>query len=42
MPNVDISTEMVNAIEAARAYEANVTVVEATKNMSSSSLRLLA
>lgn len=42
MPNVDISTEMVNAIEAARAYEANVTVVEATKNMISSSLRLLA
>ena len=42
MPNVDLSTEMVNAIEAARAYEANVTVADATKNMISSSLRLLA
>jgi flagellar basal-body rod protein FlgC len=42
MPNVDLSTEMVNAIEAARAYEANATVADAVKNMISSSLRLLA
>jgi flagellar basal-body rod protein FlgC len=42
MPNVDLSTEMVNAIEAARAYEANITVADAAKNMMSSSLRLLA
>lgn len=40
-PNVDLSTEMINAIEAVRAYEANLTVAEATKNMISSSLRLL-
>ncbi len=41
-PNVVMSEEMVNAIEAARAYEANITVAEATKNMIASSLRLLA
>ena len=42
MPNVDHSTEMVNALQAARVYEANVTVIEATKALASSSLRLLA
>jgi flagellar basal-body rod protein FlgC len=40
--NVDYHTEMVNAITAARAYEANVTVMEMTKSMASSTLRLLA
>ena len=33
MPNVDVVTEMVNMISATRAYEANVTVMNATKNM---------
>jgi flagellar basal body rod protein FlgC len=33
---------MVNAITAARAYEANVTVMEVTKSMMNSTLRLLA
>jgi flagellar basal-body rod protein FlgC len=42
MPNVELSTEMVNAIEASRAYEANVTVMDVTKSMIASSLRLLA
>jgi len=42
MPNVDESTEMVNAMAAARAYEANVTVMEITKSMAASALRLLA
>lgn len=42
MPNVDYSTEMINAITAARAYEANVTVMEITKTMAAASLRLLA
>jgi len=42
MPNVDLSTEMVNAMAAARAYEANVTVMETTKTLASSALRLLA
>jgi flagellar basal-body rod protein FlgC len=41
-PNVDVSVEMVDAMEAARAYEANITVMDATKSMISSSLRLLA
>ena len=41
-PNVDLATEMINALTAARAYEANVTVMEITKSMASSSLRLLA
>jgi flagellar basal-body rod protein FlgC len=41
-PNVDLNTEMVDAIEAARVYEANVTVLEVTKSMANTSLRLLA
>lgn len=40
--NVDYQTEMVNAITAARAYEANVTVIEMAKSMARSSLRLMA
>jgi flagellar basal-body rod protein FlgC len=42
MPNVDLSTEMVNALMAARAYEANITVMDVTKHMAASDLRLLA
>lgn len=41
-PNVDMSTEMIDMIEASRAYEANVTAMTATKGMIASSLRLLA
>ncbi len=41
MPNVDLSTEMVNAMMAARIYEANVTVMEMTKTMTAASLRML-
>jgi len=41
MPNVDYSTEMINALEAARIYEANITVMEITKTMAAASLRLL-
>jgi flagellar basal-body rod protein FlgC len=41
MPNIDTTTEMINAIEATRAYEANITAAEATKSMIQSSLRLL-
>lgn len=40
--NVDYHTEMVNAMAAARAYEANVTVMELTREMARSTLRLLA
>lgn len=41
MPNVQPATEMINAIEASRAYEANITAAEATKQMLQASLRLL-
>lgn len=41
-PNVDPATEMVNAMVAVRAYEANVTAIEATKSMMAATLRLLA
>lgn len=33
MPNIDVVSEMVNMISAARAYEANVTVLNAAKSM---------
>ena len=42
VPNIDPSIEMVNAVEASRAYEANITAAEATKSMLQTSLRLLA
>jgi flagellar basal-body rod protein FlgC len=42
MPNVDLAMEMVNMMEASRAYEANVTMMETTKAMINSSLRLIA
>src|SRR5271170_3518692 len=41
-PNVDLSIEFVNALEASRAYEANITMMENAKAMINSSLRLLA
>ncbi len=41
MPNVDLATEYVNAIEASRAYEANITMMETTKAMLNASLRLI-
>jgi len=41
-PNVDESTEMIDAMLASRAYEANIAAIDVTKSMISSSLRLLA
>lgn len=41
-PNIEPANEMINALEASRAYEANITAAEATKGMIQSSLRLLA
>ncbi len=41
-PNIDLAIEVVNAMEASRAYEANVTAMEVTKAMINASLRLLA
>jgi len=40
--NVDYHTEMVNAMVAARMYEANVTVAEMAKRMMGTTLALLA
>jgi flagellar basal-body rod protein FlgC len=41
-PAVDMTTEFVDALEATRAYEANVGVIEVTKNMSEHTLRIIA
>ena len=41
-PNVDMAIESVNMLEASRAYEANITMMETSKAMLNSSLRLLA
>ena len=41
-PNIDLAFEMVNMMEASRAYEANITTMEVTKAMMNSSLRLIA
>lgn len=41
-PNIDTAVEFVNAMEASRAYEANVTMMDVTKSMINASLRLIA
>ena len=41
MPNVDSVTEMVDLISAQRAYEANVTAMQAAKQMFAKTLELL-
>ena len=41
-PNIDMTTEMVDAMEATRAYEANLGVIEVTKSMAQQALRILA
>lgn len=41
-PNIDPTMERINALEASRAYEANITAAEATKTMIRESMRLLA
>ena len=40
-PNVNMTTEMVDALEATRAYEANVWVIEVSKSMAAQTLRIL-
>jgi len=40
MPNVDISTEMVDMISATRSYEANVTAINAAKGMALKALEI--
>ncbi len=41
MPNVNVVEEMVDMITALRAYEANVTAIDASKNMVRASLDIL-
>lgn len=40
MPNVNIVTEMVDMMSASRAYEANITVINAQKTMAKDSLEI--
>lgn len=41
-PAVDMTTEMVDAMQATRAYEANIGVIEITKDMGAQTLRIIA
>ena len=41
-PNIDMTREFVDAMEATRAYEANIGVMEITKNLGQQTLRILA
>jgi flagellar basal-body rod protein FlgC len=41
-PNIDMTTEFVDAIEATRAYEANIGVLEITKDMGNRTLQIIA
>ncbi len=41
-PSIDMMTEFVNAVEASRAYQANVAAIDLTKQIANLSLRILA
>jgi flagellar basal-body rod protein FlgC len=41
-PQINMTTEFVDALEATRAYEANIGVMEVTKNLGLQTLRILA
>ena len=41
-PSINMTAEFVDALEATRAYEANIGVIEVTKNMGQQTLRILA
>jgi len=41
-PAIDMTKEFVDALEATRAYEANVGVIEVTKDLTQSTLRIIA
>ncbi|TWT86525.1 Flagellar basal-body rod protein FlgC [Pseudobythopirellula maris] len=41
-PNVDMTMEFVDALEATRAYEANIGVMEITKDLGAQTLRIIA
>lgn len=40
-PNINVITEFVNALEATRAYEANLSAMQVTRNMIDGTFRLL-
>ena len=40
-PNIDMTTEFVDSLNATRAYEANIGVIEATKSMFSQALKII-
>ncbi|SFL78040.1 Flagellar basal body rod FlgEFG protein C-terminal [Halanaerobium salsuginis] len=40
LPNVSVMTEMVNMIDASRAYEANIQAISNYKSMASSALNI--
>lgn len=40
MPNIDITEEMVNLMQARRSFEANIAAFNATKNMASKALEI--
>ena len=41
-PDIDMTTEFVDALEATRAYEANIGVIEITKDLGQQTLQILA
>ena len=41
-PNIDMVNEFVNAMEAGRSYEANISAMQMSKEMFNTSLRILA
>lgn len=41
-PSINLTTEFVNAVEASRAYEANVAAIDMTKSMAAQTLKILA
>lgn len=41
-PNINVVSEFVNALEASRAYEANLTAMDVTKEMVDNAFRILA
>ena len=41
-PNIDMTTEFVDALEATRAYEANIGVIEVTKSLATQTLKIVA
>lgn len=42
MPNIDMTSEFVDALAATRAYEANIGVIEITKDLGQRTLQILA